>query len=467
MDLFLSLDPSIAKRRAVETALRRSVALGQLPVGSRVPGTRELATELGVARGTVTAAIDDLVADGVLVTRERAGTFVARAPGASDAARVAPVEPTMRWDLRPGRPEAGSFPLARWSAALRRAAAGWTPTGADEDARGSLELRAQLAAYLARARGVETTPDSVVVCAGYRSATNVLAVALRGQGAERVAIEDPALPALDTAWRWAGVQTVDLPVDAAGARVDLLDSSIDAAVLTPAHQFPLGVVLSAARRRDVLSWAAASRSVVIEDDYDGEFRFDRRPVAALQRSAPDRVIYIGSTSKSLDPRLRLGWMVLPPDLVGPVAATTLALTGGVPELDQLALAELIRSGDYERHIRRQRREYARRRVLLDQVLAQAGSTATGISAGLQAIVPLPPRSHGDEGGTLRAGDAMLHTLGRYSRTDDHPPSAVVGFATPPRSQFDAAIHAFARWLREASGSDAARVIAPSPRHHAG
>ncbi|MCS5498859.1 PLP-dependent aminotransferase family protein [Cnuibacter physcomitrellae] len=448
MDIVLRLDPALPRRRAVETALRRGIALGHLPVDSRIPAARDLALELGVARGTVTAAIDDLVADGVLVTRERAGTFVARAPGPADAVMPAPPTRPARWDLRPGRPESGAFPVARWVAATRRAAAtGGAEAQADDDGRGSLALRTQLASYLARARGVEAAPESIVVCAGYRSGMTVLAAALRGTGASAVAIEDPGLPSVDAAWGASGMRVTDLPVDGSGARVDLLDASIDIALLTPAHQFPLGVVLSAERRREVLQWAASSRSLVVEDDYDGEFRFDRRPVAALQRSAPDRVAYVGSVSKALDIHLRLGWMALPPDLIEPVAAMTLALTGGVPLLDQLALAELLRRGDYERHVRRQRREYARRRRLLEEAVGRRGSTLSGIPAGMQALVQLPDRKYDEVDGAVDAGGTSIHLLSRYTRSTERPPAAVVGFATPSRSRFEPAVEAFAQWLR--------------------
>jgi GntR family transcriptional regulator/MocR family aminotransferase len=451
VDVLFSLDPMSPKRAGVEAALRRGVARGDLPVGSRIPSARELAIELGVARGTVTAAIEDLVADGILVARERRGVFVARSPAGAAAPPHVTVAHAPRWDLRPGRPETGSFPLARWSAALRRAAASEpTASRGDDDGAGSMVLRVQLAAYLARARGVQATPESIVVCAGYRSATTVLAVALHDRGATQVAIEDPGLFGIDTAWRATGMRVRDLPVDSEGAVVDLLDGRTDVAVLTPAHQFPLGMVLSADRRHTALAWAARTGGLIVEDDYDGEFRFDRRPVAALQGSAPDRVVYVGSTSKALDTRLRLGWMVVPPEWTATVAAVTLALTGGVPLLDQLALAELIRVGDYERHIRRQRREYARRRAFLDERVAHAGSVTSGVPAGLQALVPLPAHAEVSSDGVVSAGAATTHALSRYTRTSAYPPTAVVGFATPPRAGFEPAVEAFTRWLR-ASG----------------
>ncbi|MEV8239848.1 PLP-dependent aminotransferase family protein [Microbacterium testaceum] len=461
MDFLLALDPALPKRRAVESALRRGIAMGALPVESRLPSARDLAAEFGVARGTVTAAIDDLVADGVLVARERTGTFVARRSGSVSDAPPPPLSHGVPGDLRPGRPEVDSFPLARWAAALRRAAANTRPRGhADDDGRGALELRQELARYLSRSRGVESSPDSIVICAGYRSAMTLLATALKPMGVERAALEDPGLPEAEVAWRAAGIDVTSLHVDESGARIDHLDATSDVAIVTPAHQFPLGVVLGADRRRAAAAWADAHRGLIVEDDYDGEFRYDRRPIAALQRSAPERVVYVGSTSKTLDTTIRLGWMVLPSDLVRPVAAANLSLTGGAPLLDQLALAHLLREGEFERHVRRQRREYSRRRHHVDEVLARHGVTPGGVAAGLQLTVPLSRAVPADEWGTVRSARLTLHLLSRYTRQTDYPPAVVLGFATPPRTQFERAVDAFAEWL--ALGDEAITSRAPSP-----
>lgn len=262
----------------------------------------------------------------------------------------------------------------------------------------------------------------------------------------RTAIEDPALPDADAAWRAFGWEVADLPVDASGARIDALGASTQVAVVTPSHQFPLGGALDAARRREAVEWANRVDGLIVEDDYDGEFRFDRRPVAALQRSDPKRVAYVGSVSKTLDTRLRLGWMVLPHELVAPVRHAVLALTGGVSLLEQLALAELLRSGDFERHIRRQRREYARRRAHLQRAAEVAGLTLPGIPAGLQAVIPvrqewLERRTTTGEEGTVRFGGILTHTLERYVRSSPQSAALVAGFATPPRATFEPAIAA--------------------------
>lgn len=450
MESILALDPALSKRRAVEDLIRRMIAEDIWQVGNRVPAARELALEFGVARGTVVAAIDDLVADGLLVSRERAGTFVARSGKPPTAPEPILEARAPRLDLRPGRPETGSFPGAKWSAALRRVAGdGLAKAAGEEPLTGSHELRAELAGYLRRARGVEADPASIVICGGYRSASTILAATLRELSFRTVAIEDPSLPDLDRLWRAAGMNIVDLPVDELGARTELLDGTVDAATLTPAHQFPLGGALESSRRRAAVAWAERFDRFIVEDDYDGEFRFDRRPIAALQRSAPHRVIYIGSTSKTLDTRLRLGWMVLPQPLIRPVAAMTARLTGGVPLLDQLALAELIRSGDFERHVRRQRREYARRHDYLIAAATAEHLTVPGIPAGLQALIPLEsPLGAGEEDdGIIRLDDFTTHTVHRYVRNSDRPPAVVVGFATPSRAAFPTAVERLFEWVR--------------------
>ncbi|SOC89619.1 GntR family transcriptional regulator / MocR family aminotransferase [Curtobacterium sp. 314Chir4.1] len=451
MDSVLALDPSLPKRRAVEDLIRRMIADDLWQVGSRVPAARELALEFGVARGTVVAAVDDLVADGLLVSRERAGIFVARSGEPSTVPEPILETRAPRFDLRPGRPETGSFPGAKWSAALRRTAGvGLANAPGEEPLMGSHELRVELAGYLRRARGVEANPASIVICGGYRSASTILAATFRELGLRTVAIEDPSLPEMDRLWRAAGMDVVDLPVDELGAQTELLDGTIDAATLTPAHQFPLGGALESRRRRVAVAWAERSDRFIVEDDYDGEFRFDRRPIAALQRSAPHRVIYIGSVSKTLDTRLRLGWMVLPQSLIRPVAATTARLTGGVPLIDQLALAHLIRSGDFERHVRRQRREYARRHEFLIAAAAAEHLTVPGIPAGLQALVPLGSALEADEEdrGVIRLDDFATHAVHRYVRNSDRPPAVVVGFATPSRAAFPTAVQRLFEWMRD-------------------
>ena len=442
----LQLDPTLPKTRAVEHAIRTAIADGRARPGMRLPSSRELALELGVARNTIVAVTDDLVAEGVLEARARAGTFVARSVAPLHSESRTPASAGPEFDLRPGRPEAGSFPTARWLTAIRRAGA--AAADVDSDGAGSVALRSELASYLARARGVETTADAIVICAGYRTASTLVAAALAAGGASSVAIEDPSLFGIERPWSTSGFTVSDLVVDEDGADLGRLDARTDAVVLTPSHQFPLGGALAPARRRLVVDWAMANdRGFIVEDDYDGEFRFDRRPVAALQRSAPERVVYAGSVSKTLAPDLRLGWLVLPPDLVRPVVDASEALTGGAPMLNQLALADLIRTGEYERHIRRQRREYARRRTHLQQALRSVGLEVPGLAAGLHGLIPL-----GDAAPTVlsrlesQPDHVGVHRLARYTRSHDRPEALVVGFATPSRARFEPAIEALTSLL---------------------
>lgn len=221
-----------------------------------------------------------------------------------------------------------------------------------------------------------------MICSGFRTACLLLGAVFAERGLSEIAIEDPSLAGIDRPWTTAGQIVSDIPVDGDGADVSRLDGGTDAALLTPSRQFPLGGALNPSRRQHACAWATGGEHFIVEDDYDGEFRFDRRPIAALQRSAPEHVIYAGSASKALDPSLRLGWLALPAELAPLVAEASETLTGGVPLLNQLALAEFIRTGDYERHIRRQRREYARRRDLLQRALRAAGYEVPGIPAGL-------------------------------------------------------------------------------------
>ncbi|TWG12944.1 GntR family transcriptional regulator/MocR family aminotransferase [Actinoplanes teichomyceticus] len=441
------LDPALPRRRAIESAIRTAITGGVLAPGARLPSSRELAAELGIARNTVIAALDDLIAEGVLEARPRSGVFVSRGVDPVPRTGAAVVEPPPAFDLRPGQPEHGSFPASRWVAATRRAAAraGHAPTSGA----GCRELRAQLAAYLSRARGVTATAESIVICAGFRTASTLLATALARHGARSVAIEDPSLFGICGPWWTAGFTVTDLPVDDAGAEVHRLTSGTDAVVLTPSHQFPLGGALSPRRRRLVSDWARATGAYIVEDDYDGEFRFDRRPVPALQRSAPEHVVYAGSTSKTLDPALRLGWLALPHELIGPVVESSETLCGGAPLLNQLALADLIASGEYERHIRRQRREYARRRTLLQHTLGALGLRTCGIPAGLHTLIAVDGLDTG--AGALRDRLAergvAVHELARYTRSHQHRAAIVAGFATPSRAQFRPALDALAGTLR--------------------
>lgn len=441
LDLHLDLRGPL-RRRALEEALREAIAAGRLPAGTRLPSSRSLAGDLGVARNTVVDAYGQLVAEGWLSARHGAGTTVApRPPAPATAAPLSGGEAPRPWrhDLRPGRPDLSSFPRAAWLAASRRALADLPDAELGYgDPRGTRQLREALAGYLGRARAVRTDPARIVVCSGFSQALGLVCQALQRRGASAVALECYGLREVRASVTAAGLEVVVVPVDEQGA--DLAGAEpADAAVLTPAHQYPLGTVLAPGRRRGALEWARSNGAVIVEDDYDGEFRYDREPLGALQGLDPERVVYAGTASKTLAPGLRLAWLALPAALVEPVTEAKRLADRSSAVLGQLTLAELIASGAYDRHVRRRRAAYRRRR---DQLVGSLHTGAVeGVSAGLHAIVGLPAgvgeadalAAGADRGLALQGLD--LYRLGPASR----PPSLVVGYATPPE-------HAYGRTL---------------------
>ncbi|MFE9676030.1 PLP-dependent aminotransferase family protein [Streptomyces sp. NPDC006259] len=439
-------------RRGLTDALREAVRSGRLAPGTRLPSSRTLAADLGIARNTVAEAYADLVAEGWLTARQGSGTRVSDRAVAPPTGAAAPRRPDHHpaYDLRPGTPDLGSFPRAEWLKAARRALAA-APNDAlgYGDPRGRTELRTALAGYLARARGVRTDPGRVLVVAGFAHGLQVLGTVLRARGARTVAVESYGLDAHERQLRAAGLRTVPLPFDRLGTDPDGL-GDVGAVLLTPAHQFPMGVPLHRDRRATVVDWARRTGGLVLEDDYDGEFRYDRQPVGALQGLDPDHVVYLGTASKSLAPALRLGWAVLPPGLVEEAAGAK----GGIDTcgaLDQLTLAEFITSGAYDRHVRSARLRYRRRRDALVTALAEHAPDAhvTGIAAGLHAVVGLPP---GTEQPVLQAAawqGLALHGLSyfRHEATRTAPLDAlVVGYGTPPDHAWTGALNALCRVL---------------------
>src|SRR5437660_6992420 len=390
----LQRDARIPLHRQVETSIRDAIRAGRLPRGSSLPPSRVLAADLGVSRGVVVEAYQQLTSEGYLASYAGGFTQVAAGPAQAVAGlRLARKIPP-RIDLSYGRADVSSFPRAAWLRAIRGALA-----SAPNDLFGYLagsgvpQLRTAIAGYLNRVRGTVAQPDQVVICTEYAQGIALLVGVLAGAGATRLALEDPssgddALPAA----RALGLEVIGIPVDRDGIRMDLLAASgADAVVLTPSHQWPTGSVLSAERRAAVLRWSAGSGAVVIEDDYDAEYRYDRTPVGALQGMAPDRVVYAGSASKTLAPGLRLGWFVMPEHLAEPMAAAKIAADRGSPALEQVALADLITRGELDRHLRRLRPIYRRRRDALLSALAEhlPELEPVGIAAGLHLVAWLP------------------------------------------------------------------------------
>ncbi len=440
----LHLDrPGPRVRAGLEAALRDAVREGRLRPGLRLPSSRALAADLGIARNTVAEAYGQLVAEGWLIAHQGSGTRVASWPPASEAPPVPASEPRPpRYDLRPGSPDSAAFPRAAWLSAARRAL-GAAPADAlgYSDPRGLPQLRQALADYLARARGVHASAERIVICAGFTQALGLLCRVLQAQGATTLAVEAYGVQDHRRIVADSGLRVSFLPVDRAGAELAALRGA-DAAVLTAAHQFPLGVALAPPRRAQAVHWASRTGGIVIEDDYDGEFRYDRQPVGAMQALAPEHVIYAGTASKSLAPGLRLGWLVLPGSLIEPVAEAQALAVRNLSAIEQLTLAELIASGAYDRHIRRSRLSYRRRRDRLLTAVARRIPHAqiTGIAAGLHALLTLPDRY--DEADIIaRAARHSLALQGLSSFTNAKPPTTalVIGYGTPPEHTYTTAL----------------------------
>jgi GntR family transcriptional regulator/MocR family aminotransferase len=422
-----------------------------------LPSSRALASDLGVARNTVASAYTELITEGWLTSQHASRTLVAQRAVEVVAAVVSPPKATTQreldHDLRPGNPDLSSFPRTEWSRAVTRAltvapfeAFGYT------DPQGRPELRNALAQYLARARGVRARPGNIVICSGAAEGLNFVASALAEAGVAAVAVEAFGLDTQRTVLTRAGLRCPPMTVDSHGADVMALDDMEDAGavLLTPSHQFPLGVPLHSNRRAAVVDWARRTGGMIIEDDYDGEFRYDRSPVGALHGIDPERVIYMGTTSKSLAPGLRLGWLVLPDRLVDAVGRQRGEREETSGFVDQLAMAEFIVSGSYDRHIRSMRTQYRHRREQLVAAVARSSPTTTiaGLQAGLQVMLEL---AGADESALCRQrawrrlGVAGLDRY-RHPESGSAQNGLVIGFAAPAPSAWSAALDALIRLL---------------------
>ncbi|WP_083067342.1 PLP-dependent aminotransferase family protein [Mycobacterium arosiense] len=436
-------------------AIRVAIRSGRLVPGIQLPLSRALAADLGVARNTVARAYAELIAEGLLTSQQGSGTLVAQRaevvrPGASPPQRGME---RLDHDLRPGRPDLSSFPRTEWSRAVKRAlhAAPFEAFGYT-DPHGRPELRSAIAEYLARARGVRARPSNIVICSGAAEGLNLVAGALAAAGFTAVAVEAFGLHTQRASLARARLRCPPITVDSHGADVMALDGMADvgAALLTPSHQFPLGVPLRSDRRAAVVDWARRTGGLIIEDDYDGEFRYDRSPVGALQGIDPEHVNYMGTASKSLAPGLRLGWLVLPDRLVHAVGRQRGEREETSGFVDQLAMAEFILSGSYDRHIRTMRAQYRRRREQLVAAVARSSPTTTvaGMPAGLQVLLEL---DGADESALCRQREwRRLGVDGldqfRHPEAGSTRNGLVIGFAAPAPSAWSAALDALIRLL---------------------
>jgi GntR family transcriptional regulator / MocR family aminotransferase len=453
VDLEIEFKTGVPLRRQLEYALRSAIRSGRLAPGSVLPPSRDLADQLGVSRGVVVDSYAQLSTEGYLTAKRGSGTRVALLP-ASIAPPMRQLSPPehFRYDLRPGLADFHAFPRARWKAALVRALRELPDQRLGyANHRGITELRNALAGYLARMRAVAVEPDHVVVCCAASQAMTVLWHVLRSRGGRRVAIEDPG-------WRWqrytvehAGLEAVPVRVDADGLVVpELIAADVDAVVMTPAHHYPTGVVMTAERRAALLTWARERQALIVEDDYDVEYRFGREPVASLQGLAPDLVAFVGTTSKTLAPALRLAWIVPPSYLIDDVENVLLVTGVTPPTLDQIAMASFIEDAALERHLRLMRRRYrAKRDVLIGALSAQIPEArVSGTAAGLHLLAWLPDGT--DEHATAmraRHSGVGVHELHRHCTT--HAPSSpalLLGFALPTGSELITATSLLAQAL---------------------
>ncbi|MFJ3446165.1 PLP-dependent aminotransferase family protein [Streptomyces sp. NPDC086081] len=449
--------PARTRGRSLQAALREAVRSGRLAPGTRLPSSRDLAADLGVSRGLVTEAYEQLTAEGYLRSGRGAGTWVGAAVRAAPprAHDLAPRSPGTRADFVPGTPDLALFPRSAWAAAQRGVLAELPHQELGyPDPRGLPRLRTALAELLARRRGVVADPERIVVVSGVAQATTLLGFALHARGVRTVAVEDPGSPQHDTLYAAAGVRAVPVPVDGEGIALESLRASgVRAVVTTPAHQFPTGIAYSARRRAGLLDWARSVDGIVLEDDYDGDFRYDRAPVGALQGLDPDHVAYTGSVSKSLAPGLRLGWLLVPESWTDDVVERKRTMDLGHPALDQALFARFLERGDYDRQLRRCQRAYRERRDALVAALEAhlPGSRVSGIAAGLHVIATLPKRYGPEERFLARvaAAGVAVRPLSAYAHAPGESAEAkeirlVLGYAHVPPARIAEGVRLMAR-----------------------
>jgi GntR family transcriptional regulator/MocR family aminotransferase len=389
----LDRDESAPLHRQLERRLRDGVREGRLAQGSLLPSTRALSRELGISRGIVVEAYEQLAAEGYLASRPGGTTRVARSAAPAPVRSPEPETIPILYDFRPGRPDVSQFPRDAWLRSIRRV---FNEAPSDRlgylDGRGMPELRDALAAYLNRVRGTAADGAGMIISSGFTQGMLLVSRVLAASGARRIGVEEPSQSDARRTIRDCGLESVGIPVDDAGIRVDVLDrTEVDAVLVTPAHQYPTGAVLPAERRAALAAWATRSGRLIIEDDYDAEFRYDREPIGAIQGLSPDNVVYIGSASKILAPGLRLGWLVVPPSLVDAIAKEKKVVDLGSSAIDQLAVADILSRGELDRHLRRLRPIYRRRRDAILGAIARylPELRPVGASAGLHVLVWLP------------------------------------------------------------------------------
>ncbi|WP_112237773.1 MocR-like pyridoxine biosynthesis transcription factor PdxR [Kribbella monticola] len=468
-ELVIALDRTgISFALQIQGHLRDAIREGRLVAGERLPSTRRLADQLGVSRGTVVEVYEQLGAEGYVDSVVGSGTRVARIPGIQRPRTGVPAaaapRPNIQIDFEYGIPDLGSVPLRDWVWAVGEATRTLPTAGlGDEEPAGSRHLREVVTAYHRRVRAGCATADDAVVVGGFRQGLAFTLAVLARSGIEVLALEDPGPREHDIIAERAGLNVVAVPVDAEGLNVAALRASRARAVLvTPAHQCPTGVALSPTRRRELVAWAHEVDGVILEDDYDAEFRYDRQAVGSLQGLDPERVFALGSVSKTIAPAIRIGWVLAPPRFVEALSEEKQLSSRGAPGLDQEALALLIESGRFDRHLRRVRELYRKRRdTLAKEVAAVFGPDRLhGLAAGCHAVLQLPLDV--DEDAVVESAQSLgvrVTGLRPYRLTyPPAPPALLLAFGNLSEHQLVRGVHAIAEAVRR-SKSPKSRQIA--------
>jgi GntR family transcriptional regulator/MocR family aminotransferase len=440
----------------IEGSLREQIRSGRLPPDTRLPSSRTLAMTLGLSRGVVTEAYGQLAAEGYLTARQGAPVRVARVVHEVERPSAGSLLQHFPYHFHPGLPDLAGFPRDAWMRSVR-AALRDSPLDALAygDPRGAPSARDALAGYVGRVRGCDADPEHMILCTGFMQGFSLLCRALASRGVEQIALEDPGWHVHRLIAEQAGLEIVPIPVDQYGIVVDALTATDVAAVLiTPANQFPMGAVMTAERRAALVDWAGDER-VIIEDDYDSEYRYDRVAVGAMQGLAPERICHIGSMSKRLAPGMRLGWMLPPSWLTWELTAGKTIEDGGSEIIGQLALAHFIARGELDRHIRRMRLSYRARRETLVGALARwlpQCEIGRGDAAGLFLLAYLPVDT--DEGALINAAATRgvgIEGLSLHRYTDGGRPGILLGYGNLAPPAIEHGVRLLAEALLEIEG----------------